>query len=254
MRIDPRKIDEAVELSRQFLTSTTITKKALQSLIGKIMHAVKCTPAARRFTARLLDLLRLCNHSNAVHITREARLDALWLSSFLASFNGKTLLKPLTAQHVAFMDACPTGLGGHSPGAGYYAFQIPPSLQSLQFSISSLECFNLLVGVIAFVHTWSGKRVLVFCDNWAAICAANSGRAEDPLIRTSIRELWWICASNDVELVIRHKPGEEMVDAYTLSRAHLSARYNSRMASLQQQNPDDRIYLQPHNWGPPLAI
>ena len=76
---------------------------------------------------------------------------------------------------------------------GYYEQALPHSFQQLQFSISSVECFNLLVGTRRWIQSWRGKVVLLFSDNWAAVCAANSGRASDPLIRASIRELWWLC-------------------------------------------------------------
>ena len=79
---------------------------------------------------------------------------------------------------------------------------------------------------------WAGQVVLLFSDNWAAVCASNSGRATDPLIRGSIRELWWLCARYDVELIIRHRPGANMEVADTLSRAALSQQHHQRFLQL----------------------
>ena len=53
-----------------------------------------------------------------------------------------------------------------------------------------------------------------WCCSFRTIGAALFGQlgcslrncASDQLIRASIRELWWLCAYHDVELIIRHRP------------------------------------------------
>ena len=187
-------------------------------------------------------------------IPHEARLDALWLTTFLQAFNGLTLIKPPIAGLVAFVDACPEGIGGHCPTVGYYAQALPHSFQQLQFSISSVECFNLLVGTRRWIQSWRGQVVLLFSDNWAAVCAANSGRASDPLIRASIRELWWLCAYHDMELIIPHRPGANMQDADTLSRAFLSQRCFERFREWERNTKESRIQLSPKHLAPPARI
>ena len=219
MQIAPTKVSEAAGMCKAFLASISMTRHEMQSFMGKVLHTTKCTTAARRFTNRLFDFLRELPIRGTRTIPHEARLDALWLATFLQAFNGLTLIKPPIAGLVAFVDAFPEGIGGHCPTVGYYAQALPHSFQQLQFSISSVECFNLLVGTRRWIQSWRGQVVLLFSDNWAAVCAANSGRASDPLIRASIRELWWLCASHVVELIIRHRPGANMQDADTLSRA-----------------------------------
>ena len=96
--------------------------------------------------------------------------------------------------------------------------------------------------------------VLLFSDNWAAVCAANSGRANDPLIGASIRELWWLCAYHDVELIIRHRPGADMQDADTLSRAFLSQRCFGRFREWERNTKESRLQLSPRHLAPPARI
>ena len=189
MQIAPAKVAKAAGMCRAFLASISMTRHEMQSFMGKVLHATKCTTAARRCTNRLLDFLRSLPNKGDKPITHEARLDALWLTTFLQAFNGLTLIKPPIAGVVAFVDACPEGIGGHCLTVGYYVQALPHSFQQLHFSISSIECFNLLVGARRWIQAWRGQVVLLFSDNWAAVCAANSGRAIDPLIRASIREL-----------------------------------------------------------------
>ena len=105
-----------------------------------------------------------------------------------------------------------------------------------------------------WVSSWRGSSVLLFSDNWAAVCAANSGHAQDPLIRASIRELWYQCATNDVELTIRHRPGESMVMADALSRASLSDRHRRRVQALMQETNDPLLTVPHTALAPPMPI
>ena len=97
---------------------------------------------------------------------------------------------------------------------------------------------------------WREQVVLLFSDNWAAVCAANSGRASDPLIRASIRELWWLCAYHDVELIIRHRPGANMQDVDTL----ISQRCFGRFREWERNTKESRMQLPPKHLAPPARI
>ena len=254
MSIAQGRIDEAVQLCLEFLARETVTKKFMQRFLGKILHATKCTEAARRFTAQLLDLLRASSLTHTVPIDPGAYLDATWLACFLSHFNGRTLIRPSVADVVVYVDACLEGVGGHCPGVGLYATTFPGSIVECGFSISSLECYNSLLCARLWAKLWSGRTVLLYCDNWAAVCAANSGRAEDPLIRASIRELWLICAISDVQLTIRHRPGHDMMTADALSRAGLSAKHAARVRQLIDQSDDPFTTLDPRLLAPPMSI
>ena len=181
----------------------------------------------------------------------EARLfclDLLSISSIPVrkfQFNGVTLIEPSVAQHVIHVDSCLQGGGGLCSGLQFYKISYPQFLVDLGLSISSLECWNLLVAARIWLPTLSGTTVLVFCDTVAAI---NSGRATDPIIRGSLRELWWLAASHDVQLEVRHKPGAEMIAADTLSRASTSSTAAAKFAQFVQAAQESEV--QP----PPLAL
>ena len=83
--------------------------------------------------------------------------------------------------------------------------------------------------------------VLIFCDNWATVAAINSGKAMDPVIRGSLQELWWIAASHDVQLEVRHKPGAEMLAADTLSRAAISNTAALKFAQFAQAVQESEV-------------
>ena len=122
--------------------------------------------------------------------------------AFLPAFNSVSLIKSETAELVAQVDACLQGAGGICASRGYYSFTFPEGIADCHFTISSLECFNILVALRLWALDWQGKHVFLYSDNWSAVCAANSGAATDPLIHAVVRELWWICATRDIELAL----------------------------------------------------
>ena len=254
MKIDLDKVRETIDLCHKFLQAETITHKHLQQLLGKIFYAIRCTDSARRFTSRLLDLLTVTSQSHVAHITYEARLDVRWLINFLPLFNGTTIMKPTTAEKVCFVDACPAGGGGLSQGHGFFSYQFPEAITTWRFNIASLEALNLLIAVRLWAAEWHGRKVMIFCDNWAVVCSANSGSANDPLIRGIIRELWWHCAITDVHLVVRHRPGASMTAADMLSRSDLSEAYAGRLSPFKAQFNEPQRNIEPRLFTPPLSL
>ena len=209
MAIDQSKVDEARLFCIELLAMHTVPVKKFQKY-------TKCTSRARIFISRLLDALAT-EHAGTIFLGPDARADLHWFIGFLGQFNGVTLIKPSTAQHVIHMDSCLQGSGSLCSGLEYYKMSYPNYLQDLGLSISSLECWNLLVAARLWLPALAGSTVLIFCYNWATVAAINSGQALDPVICGSLPELWWIAASHDVKLEIRHKPGAEMLAADTLS-------------------------------------
>ena len=254
MAIDPHKIEEARELCFRFLMADHMTYRHMQSFIGKVFHVTKCSPPARRFTSRMLDLFRAMHDRKTSPISLQAKMDVSWLLAFLSKFNGISLIKSETADHVAQVDACLTGAGGICGSFGYYSLQFPDEINSCAFSISSLECYNILVACRLWVAEWSGKHVLLYSDNSAAVCALNSGTANDPLIRASIREIWWLIATHDVELTIRHRPGALMLTADALSRHHASQAHVDRLETLLLNRNETRREIARNLLLPPIPI
>ena len=217
MAIDPSKVDEARLFCIELLTLNTVPVKKFQSFLGKPFHATKCTSGARIFISRLLYALAT-ERSGTIFLGPDAKADLHWFISFLGQFNGVTLIKPSTAQHFIHVDSCLQGGGGLWSGLEHYKIFYPDFLQDLGLSISSLEYWNLLVAARLWLPALAGSTVLIFCDNWATVAAINSGK----VIRGSLRELWWIAASHDVQLEVRHKPGDAS-SRHSQQSSHLSS-------------------------------
>ena len=254
MAIEAAKVQEALELCDLFLAASSTSLKNMQSFMGKIYHVAKCSAPARRFTSRLQDLLRRLHTLSPQSITSQARLDALWFRAFLPLFNGVSLIKSETADLVVQVDACLQGAGGICAEVAYYHFQFPIGILSCHFSIAALECLNILVACRLWCQRWAGQHVLLYSYSWSSVCALHSGSAEDPLMRAIRREVWWLTAVHDVDLVIRHRPGVLMCTANTLSRASLSEAHARRLTELLRDVTEPRVQVPMALLFPPFLI
>ena len=254
MSIDVDKIGEAIKLCGQFLQKQTVGRKYMEKLMGKVFYAIRCAEPAKRFTMRLLDLLRATNLATAVPVSQGAMLDATWLLAFLPHYNGRNMMKPSVAERAVFVDACPTGAGGFCRQHGFYKFLFPDHMLQYEFCIAALEAFNLLVTFRLWAPEYRGKRVIAYTDNWASVCAFNSGTAHEPLLRAVNRELWWLCAMFDVELTVRHRPGAAMEAADTLSRVDSHQQFASKLDTFRHEFGEDERPVGRNLLLPPLPL
>ena len=248
--VDVERIKEAIVLCNSFLAISTVSHKFMQRFLGMI---IKCTEAAKRFTARLLALLRITTTAHFAVVTEEARQDARWLATFLTRFNSVTLSKPTTADHVIEVDACLTVAGGWLKGAAFFHYAFPVGITDCAFNIAALGCFNLLVAMRVWLPRFKGSTVLAFCDNAASVCAVESERVIEPLRQGTLRELWLLCAVHDVELVGRHKPGSVLTTADALSRCHKESGH-SRFAQIVHSLTVARTDITFASLSPPFPI
>ena len=112
----------------------------------------------------------------------------------------------------------------------------------------------MLVAVRLWAVEWAGLKVILYCDNWSVVCATNSGVANEPLLRGIIRELWWLCATHDIYLVVRHRPGANMMAADLLSRASNSPACRQRLLDFKAKHDEPERVIAHHLLMPPLCI
>ena len=136
-------------------------------------------------------------------------------------------------------------------GVWLLCHQIPRVPQRLRFLHQQI---GVLFALRLWAPAWSGKHVLIFCDNAATVSATNSCRAEDPLIRAVLREFWWLSAVWDVQLAIRHKPGKEMETADLLGRAYLSPNHHGRFEEFCRDSSECRLNVNSGFLSPPLHL
>ena len=203
MYIDKEKVAETLAFCETILTNDTVTKATLRSVLGKLNHASKLSPPARRFLNRLLALLRQMGNRSSIALSKGAIDDLHWFLEFLVGYNCSAIIRSFKIEElVVEVDDCLVGGGRISSGLGYFFYSFPDSIASLKLHISALESFNVLVGLRVFANFLEGKTIKLFCDNEATVSALNSGTTRDKFMAFVLRQVWFLCASRDINLLI----------------------------------------------------
>ena len=130
----------------------------------------------------------------------------------------------------------------------------PPYITDLHHSIASLECLNVLAAVRIWAQEWSSFKVLIYSDNMATVTAIQLGRAQDPVIRGALRELWMITALHNVILVICHRPGAQMLAADMLSRTQMTRKHRERFDRFVEVFGEPEHIISTDSFAPPVPI
>lgn len=214
-----KKLVETLEECKKWIERSRINKRNLQSLVGKLVHVSSCITHGRRFTGRLLGLLRGMDGRNWTTLSPEAKLDINWFLQYAAHGNGRTLINPETEYFYIECDACLHGGGGIS-STHFYKWTFTQELRSQFNNIHSLEALNLLVAYKTLAPESHPARltVILLTDNMASSFALSSGRTKDTNLGACARQLWLEAARRDQHFVIQHKPGSKIPLADALSR------------------------------------
>ena len=226
---------QILDMCRVLVHRKFISKKALQSLLGKLIYLHRCVPPSRIFVNRLLNTLR--SGHNRIKVTHDMVKDISWFIEFLHHFNGTVMFPQLRSQVQVYVDACLTGMGAIWESNVYAVSRHMEATQGA--SITQLEMCNVLVAIRVFAKMWSKKCVTFNIDNQAVVYALKYGRIKDQFMQSVARSVWLIAAAHYIELKYQHVPGIVNTQADALSRA------------FDPSCDLDKLYeLNNHNWWP----
>ena len=83
---------QILNMCRHFTTKKQVTRKQLQSLLGKLIYLHRCVPASRIFVNRLLNMLCQCPHR--VTISEDMKKDLSWFIQFWLNSMEKYCFQP----------------------------------------------------------------------------------------------------------------------------------------------------------------
>ena len=69
----------------------------------------------------------------------------------------------------------------------------------MNWSIVQLEMVNILLAVKLFQAHWSGRNVLIKCNNEAVVSVLRSGKTKDAYLGACTRDIWYVCALADID-------------------------------------------------------
>ena len=234
------KIQQVIQYAEKHMSKRSISRKDLQSVLGRLLYIAKCIRPARLFVSRLLEQLRGAKRQH-INIDSSMRADLEWFRDFAMSWNGVAVFPDSTPTRDIVVDACLTGIGAATVRTAY-ALQVAP-MDRPYANINELEALNVAVALQTFAaESDRGKRITVYCDNKAAVSVLQSGRGQNKAILEVARAAWMIQALFQVSIEYKHIPGHLNDLADALSRAHASKLNANRAHELMIQNQLTRIH------------
>lgn len=228
------KVDQILVCVNKALACRSLSKRHLQSLLGKLIHMGKCVKPARLFIARLLEALRGMTR-NFIKINTDMRNDLKWFQEFASGWNGISLIPSSTPDKHIIVDASGSGIGGYDEHCAYGG-RITPVGDPVA-NISELEAVNVVVALQTFLSPADrGRHILVKCDNLSSVEVFRSGRGRNRLILECARHLWMLQAVLDIKLSYEHIAGKDNLIADSLSRLHISKVYRDRAQEFMSNN------------------
>ena len=163
----------------------------------------------------MLAILRSSHDSQKITLTPDFKCDIRWFAKFLPQYNGVSLYDHRPIDLTLELDACLTGLGGRW---NRFVYHLPLVLGCMNWSIVQLEMVNILLAVRLFQPHWAGRKVLVKCDNEAVVTVLISRKTRDPYLGACARNIWYVCALADIDILYVHVRGLDNRVADLLSR------------------------------------
>ena len=226
------KLDCALEMVNMYIKRRSISRKQLQSLIGRLLHIAKCIRPARLFVSRLLEALRGAPRFY-ININSDMKNDLIWFRDFAAHWNGVSVFPDREPTNEIVVDACLTAIGGATDDRAYSA-SVAHADDPL-VNISEVEAINIAVALQTFMGPEDkGRCVVVYCDNMSAVQVMQSGKGKNLVMLEAARMAWMVQAMFQLTIIYRHIPGDLNTLADTLSRApnsQLKARQADHMVS-----------------------
>ena len=172
----------------------------------------------------MLDLLRASDKSNTIALTSDFTRDLNWFCQFTKVFNGTAFFHHTHHHGRIELDASLQGLGANFNNE-VYAIPIVKNLK--QFGIVHLEMLNIMVAIRVWAHQWSGKTIVIACDNQAVVSILNSGRTRDMTLAAIACNIAMESAMADINLRVIHILGKQNADS--LSRYHMAEHHRNRV-------------------------
>ena len=244
LSIPLEKLQAVLTECETWLKKHSTTRRALQRLVGRLVHISSCVKPGRKFISRILRALSDSHPHSTTPVDDNLKKDVRWFHEYALASNGVYIIPPVHPESFLIeCDSCLTEGGAFSP-THYYAERYTSAYMRALPTIHALEAANLVEAVYSLTFDApEGGVVHINTDNSAAAASLETGRCADPHLGMCARELWLIAAICNFTLIISHKPGKELVLADALSRAHLSPQANNIMNEQCRRLGLDRIRI-----------
>ena len=244
IRIPSEKLSVIITECKTWMTPKLVSRKQVQTLVGKLQFITRCVLPARIFMNRILEFLRKTPHKGKILTNENIIADISWFTLFADSFNGLVLIRkePTNIWYIN-CDSCLTGGGAYSQ-CHYFMEKYPSALVNKKFHIAQLEALNLVAALLSLAPKIPCNfKIVINTDNEASQKVLQSGAGRDQILCACARQIWKFAAINSCIIEIRHKPGKDLPLADALSRSHISEIANKFVAEQCTLRNLERIFV-----------
>ena len=242
------KLCELRQLLSDTLIKRSVTKRDLQSLVGRLNFAARVVFGGRTFLRRTIDVMNtLSRPHHHIRVNKQLRDDLSWWASFLRVFNGKTFFidsAPVSFEEFS-TDACPIGGGGFFQGDWFYTNWAIDHPDLAGAHINLKETFTVLLALCRWKYQLRDKWIVVHSDNSTTISVLNKGTCRNPQVMQWLRSIFWLSATFNFRITARYIPSKANTMADAISRLHDPAfchAFSAQLRRVQETNDSS----QPH--------
>ena len=241
------------------------SKKELECVGGLVSHCAYIVRGGRTFSRRILYLsASYSRRSQKIPLSKEIMADFEWWLAFCHMFNGRACIIQGTHPLPIVTDSSFCGFGawagldwlagfwdqkdipqGFQEGCGHLVD--PPTFDSTQKNINVYELWPVVAGLHRWAPHYRNSCLHVITDNMQVLAMLNTGRSCNKVRMTWLRELFWICFVNNIDIFATYIKSSDNVLADALSRAaypgvlakcsQLLTDYNMCCSSISSQGP-----------------
>lgn len=233
-RLGQAKLAAITALINETLARTSITRRELDKLNGKLNWVCKVVYGGRTFLRRLIDAqwsVKKPHHH--IRLSAGIRLDLAWWQQFLPQFNGCTELipsRPLSLDDCSTDASSSYGYGAFLMG-GYFSLTFAqaqalfPDAPLPSEPIHVHELFAVLLLCRLFSTALHGLHVRLHIDNSIVVAVINKGTAKGatgPRMMEYVRHIFWLSACHNFRLTSAYISTHDNTLADSLSRGAFS--------------------------------
>ena len=230
------KVHKLRDLLLSLIGKGHATKKELESVGGLVSHCSYIVRGGRTFSRRIFDLSgSYSRRSKSIPLSKDILADFEWWLAFCHVFNGRACIIRDTHPVPIVTDSSFLGFGawaGRDWLAGCWDNTLPPiDLQEgcdhlvapphFDIPAKNINVFELWP-VVAGIHRWApfyrGSRLHIVTDNMQVLAMLNTGRSTNKTCMTWLREVFWTCFVNNMDVFATYVKSCDNVLADALSR------------------------------------
>ncbi len=232
----------------QVLSKGSITKRSLQSLLGKLNFASSVVPA-RAFLRRLICLLsRAALPHHFINLNKSARSDLKTWLIFLDQYNGITYFRSLKTINSSTLNMCSDASKkgfGATFGANWIQCRYTGSWPERDITV--LELYPFYVMIALFGDRIRNSNIMFLCDNMAIVQIINKQSSKHGFIMSIVRSLVLLLVKFNINLMSNHIPGKNNILCDKLSRFQ-NAKELLERANMVESATEIPLNLLPENF------